>query len=185
MYRWVARQRLARLMETADVDALVASTPRTSSTRRPGLASATGSSPASSATRSSPATGLRCPPPTLRRQHVGHGIGLNVYDPPILRAGNDTELLPGMVLNVEPPLLRGRLRWLAGRGPDRDHRDGRGDGDAHRAGVAAGLGVQEPAAPPGAFPTAGRPSRHPHRRLGGGGRWRHCEGCRRGRAVWA
>jgi len=34
---------------------------------------------------------------------VGHGIGLNVYDPPILRAGNDTELLPGMVLNVEPP----------------------------------------------------------------------------------
>lgn len=38
-----------------------------------------------------------------RRQHVGHGIGLNVYDPPILKAGNETELLPGMVLNVETP----------------------------------------------------------------------------------
>lgn len=41
--------------------------------------------------------------PHYRRQHVGHGIGLNVYDPPILKAGNDTELLPGMVLNVETP----------------------------------------------------------------------------------
>lgn len=38
-----------------------------------------------------------------KRQHVGHGIGLNVYDPPILKRGNQTELLPGMVFCIETP----------------------------------------------------------------------------------
>jgi len=41
--------------------------------------------------------------PHYRRQHVGHGIGLEVYDPPVLRPGDDTVLEPGMVLNVETP----------------------------------------------------------------------------------
>lgn len=41
--------------------------------------------------------------PHYRRQHVGHGIGLEVYDPPVLRAGNNTVLEEGMVLNVETP----------------------------------------------------------------------------------
>lgn len=41
--------------------------------------------------------------PEYRRQHVGHGIGLNIYDPPILRRGNETVLEPGMTLCVETP----------------------------------------------------------------------------------
>lgn len=41
--------------------------------------------------------------PEYRRQHVGHGIGLNIYDPPILRRGDNTILEPGMVLCIETP----------------------------------------------------------------------------------
>jgi Xaa-Pro dipeptidase len=38
-----------------------------------------------------------------QRTHVGHGIGLEAYDPPTLSAGNATVLEPGMVLCVETP----------------------------------------------------------------------------------
>jgi len=38
-----------------------------------------------------------------RRTHVGHGIGLEAYDPPTLRKGDLTVLEPGMVFCVETP----------------------------------------------------------------------------------
>ncbi|MBI2205338.1 MAG: aminopeptidase P family protein [Candidatus Rokubacteria bacterium] len=41
--------------------------------------------------------------PAYRRHHVGHGIGLEPYEPPMLAAGEDTELEAGMVLRVETP----------------------------------------------------------------------------------
>lgn len=41
--------------------------------------------------------------PEYRRHHVGHGIGLEPYEPPTLAAGEDTELESGMVLRVETP----------------------------------------------------------------------------------
>lgn len=41
--------------------------------------------------------------PQYERQHVGHGIGLDVYDPPILKAGEQAVLETGMLLNVETP----------------------------------------------------------------------------------
>jgi Xaa-Pro aminopeptidase len=34
---------------------------------------------------------------------VGHGIGLEAYDPPTLRAGDPTVFEPGMVFCVETP----------------------------------------------------------------------------------
>ncbi|MBI1734089.1 MAG: aminopeptidase P family protein [Candidatus Rokubacteria bacterium] len=41
--------------------------------------------------------------PDYRRHHVGHGIGLEPYEPPVFAAGDDTELEPGMVVRVEAP----------------------------------------------------------------------------------
>jgi Xaa-Pro dipeptidase len=41
--------------------------------------------------------------PHYRRHHVGHGIGLDVYDHPVLDEGTATVLEPGMVLEVETP----------------------------------------------------------------------------------
>lgn len=41
--------------------------------------------------------------PEYRRQHVGHGIGLNIYDPPILKRGNNSVLESGMTLCIETP----------------------------------------------------------------------------------
>jgi Xaa-Pro aminopeptidase len=41
--------------------------------------------------------------PDYRRHHVGHGIGLEPYEPPTLAPGEDTELEAGMVLRVETP----------------------------------------------------------------------------------
>ena len=38
-----------------------------------------------------------------RRHHVGHGIGLDVYDMPILNETTSTPLEAGMVLEVETP----------------------------------------------------------------------------------
>jgi len=38
-----------------------------------------------------------------QRHHVGHGIGLEPYDPPTIAPGNDTVLEPGMVFCVETP----------------------------------------------------------------------------------
>jgi Xaa-Pro dipeptidase len=41
--------------------------------------------------------------PDYRRHHVGHGIGLDVYEAPLLAPGQDLLLFEGMVLNVEAP----------------------------------------------------------------------------------
>lgn len=41
--------------------------------------------------------------PHYRRHHVGHGIGLEPYDPPTINAGNPTPLEVGMVFCVETP----------------------------------------------------------------------------------
>jgi Xaa-Pro dipeptidase len=43
------------------------------------------------------------------RQHCGHGIGLEVYDPPIIGPGVHDVLQPGMVLCVETPYYE--LDW--------------------------------------------------------------------------
>lgn len=41
--------------------------------------------------------------PHYQRHHVGHGIGLEPYDPPTITPGNETVLEPGMVFCVETP----------------------------------------------------------------------------------
>lgn len=41
--------------------------------------------------------------PHYRRHHVGHGIGAEVYDPPLLAPGVDIPLEEGMVMNIETP----------------------------------------------------------------------------------
>jgi Xaa-Pro dipeptidase len=41
--------------------------------------------------------------PNYRRHHVGHAIGLDVYETPLLAPGQDTVLQEEMVLNVEAP----------------------------------------------------------------------------------
>jgi Xaa-Pro dipeptidase len=41
--------------------------------------------------------------PDYRRHHVGHGIGLDVYEAPLLAPGQKLTLFEGMVLNVEAP----------------------------------------------------------------------------------
>jgi Xaa-Pro dipeptidase len=41
--------------------------------------------------------------PGYRRHHVGHGIGIYTYDPPILAPGVRTPLEPGMVFEIETP----------------------------------------------------------------------------------
>lgn len=38
-----------------------------------------------------------------RRQHCGHGIGMDVYEPPIVNAGTDTILEEGMTFCLETP----------------------------------------------------------------------------------
>lgn len=41
--------------------------------------------------------------PDYQRHHVGHGIGLDVYEAPLLAPGQQLRLFEGMVLNVEAP----------------------------------------------------------------------------------
>jgi Xaa-Pro aminopeptidase len=41
--------------------------------------------------------------PNFERTHVGHGIGLEIYDPPLLGPENETVIERGMVLNLEIP----------------------------------------------------------------------------------
>jgi Xaa-Pro aminopeptidase len=41
--------------------------------------------------------------PHYQRHHVGHGIGLEPYDPPTINAATNTALAPGMVFCVETP----------------------------------------------------------------------------------
>lgn len=47
--------------------------------------------------------------PHYERNHVGHGIGLEIYEPPMLIPKNDQELQPGMVMCVETPYYE--LGW--------------------------------------------------------------------------
>lgn len=44
--------------------------------------------------------------PTYRRQHVGHGIGVEYYDLPVLTPDSETVLEAGMVFEVETPYYR-------------------------------------------------------------------------------
>jgi Xaa-Pro aminopeptidase len=41
--------------------------------------------------------------PRYERHHVGHGIGVELYEPPILNELEGRPLEAGMVVNVEPP----------------------------------------------------------------------------------
>jgi Xaa-Pro aminopeptidase len=41
--------------------------------------------------------------PHYHRHHIGHGIGLDTYDAPVLNETGDTPLEPGMVFEVETP----------------------------------------------------------------------------------
>ncbi|SOE15874.1 Xaa-Pro aminopeptidase [Streptomyces sp. 2323.1] len=41
--------------------------------------------------------------PDYRRSHVGHGIGVEVYDPVLIRPDYKDELEPGTVVNIETP----------------------------------------------------------------------------------
>ena len=47
--------------------------------------------------------------PHYRRHHVGHGIGAEVYDPPVLNASTSTPIEAGMVINLETPYYE--LGW--------------------------------------------------------------------------
>jgi Xaa-Pro aminopeptidase len=53
--------------------------------------------------------------PHYARHHVGHGIGLEVYDMPTLMPGDDTPIEAGMVFQVETPYYE--LGW-AGLQPE-------------------------------------------------------------------
>jgi Xaa-Pro aminopeptidase len=44
--------------------------------------------------------------PSYKRQHVGHGIGIEYYDLPVLNPASETVLEPGMVFEVETPYYR-------------------------------------------------------------------------------
>ena len=41
--------------------------------------------------------------PEYRRHHVGHGIGLEVYEAPLLAPGNQDVIEAGSVVNIETP----------------------------------------------------------------------------------
>ena len=41
--------------------------------------------------------------PEFRRHHIGHGIGLEMYEPPLFVEGSDERLEVGMVINIETP----------------------------------------------------------------------------------
>lgn len=44
--------------------------------------------------------------PTYKRQHVGHGIGVEYYDLPVLTPDSETVLEAGMIFEVETPYYR-------------------------------------------------------------------------------
>ncbi|HEX5569588.1 MAG TPA: Xaa-Pro peptidase family protein [Streptomyces sp.] len=44
--------------------------------------------------------------PSYRRQHCGHGIGLAIYDPPLVQARADVVIEEGMVFCLETPYYR-------------------------------------------------------------------------------
>lgn len=49
--------------------------------------------------------------PHYRRHHVGHGIGAEVYDPPVLNPSTTIPIEAGMVINIETPYYE--LGWGA------------------------------------------------------------------------
>jgi Xaa-Pro aminopeptidase len=49
--------------------------------------------------------------PHYRRHHVGHGIGAEVYDPPVLNPATRIPIEAGMVINIETPYYE--LGWGA------------------------------------------------------------------------
>ncbi len=64
---------------------------------RPG---ATGAELFAAAVGATRAAGL----PDFERSHCGHGIGLDIYEPPLVAPGHDEPLAAGMTLCVETPL---------------------------------------------------------------------------------
>lgn len=44
--------------------------------------------------------------PSYQRQHCGHGIGLAIYDPPLVHSGQDVVIEEGMVFCLETPYYR-------------------------------------------------------------------------------
>ncbi|MDG6901885.1 MAG: aminopeptidase P family protein [Nitrososphaerota archaeon] len=41
--------------------------------------------------------------PTFRRHHTGHGIGMELYEPPLIAASTDLAIPEGAVINIETP----------------------------------------------------------------------------------
>jgi len=62
--------------------------------------------------------------PHYRRHHVGHGIGLEVYEAPLLAPGQELELFDGTVLNVEAPYYEVGFGALHVEDPIRVGQDG-------------------------------------------------------------
>jgi Xaa-Pro aminopeptidase len=77
-------------------DAILAGEQAAIDVMRPGVAAKDVFAAAVEATR---AAGI----PHYRRHHVGHGIGLDTYDAPMLNDTTETPLEPGMVFEVETP----------------------------------------------------------------------------------
>jgi Xaa-Pro aminopeptidase len=84
--------------------ALVAGQEAALAALRPG---ATGAALFDAAVAAARAAGL----PDYDRSHCGHGIGLDIYEPPLVAPGHDEPLVAGMTLCVETPLY---LSGLAG-----------------------------------------------------------------------
>jgi Xaa-Pro aminopeptidase len=63
--------------------------------------------------------------PGYRRHHVGHGIGAEVYEPPILRPGNTDLIEDGTVVNIETPYYEFGLGALHVEDPYVVRADGR------------------------------------------------------------
>jgi len=77
-------------------DAILAGEQRMLEVMRPGVAAKDVFAAAMEASRES---GI----PHYRRHHVGHGVGLDTYDAPLLDATTETPLEPGMVFEIETP----------------------------------------------------------------------------------
>ncbi len=77
-------------------DAILAGETESLALLKPGVTAAQLFDRAVEATR---ATGI----PHYERHHVGHGIGIEMYDPPIVSPGVYTPIEAGMVLNIETP----------------------------------------------------------------------------------
>lgn len=77
-------------------DAILAGEERMLEVMRPGVAAKDVFEAAVEATREA---GI----PHYRRHHVGHGVGLDTYDPPLLGPSAETPLEAGMVFEIETP----------------------------------------------------------------------------------